>query len=387
MKPQNVIIIGGGVIGLSLTWELSRRGVQVTLLDKADFGQATSWAAAGILPPANRHTATDPMDQLRGLSHELFPMWCQQLQEVTGIDCGLRHCGGWYLAETAGEQAAMIGMTQYWQELQIECEPIELRHVPAREPLLTDWCQTSNQHKAAWWAPDEYQLRTPRFLQALVSACRAAGADLREHQNVTKIRLHNDSAGIQDDGQVNGQVGVQVDGRWIDTEAIVVCGGAWTGLLDPQLRLQNSIVPIRGQILLLKTDQPHLNTVVNVGNRYLIGRDDGHVLVGSCEEEVGFRKGTSDAMLRSLRQFADRIGPALRGAETVTAWFGFRPMTFDGFPMIGRVPGQDHVYVAAGHYRSGVHLAPATAVTLADTLLGSAPEVDLTPFRVGKQQT
>ena len=187
MKPQRIVIVGGGVIGLSLAWELSRRGVAVTLLDKGEFGKATSWAAAGILPPANRLTATDPMDQLRGLSHELFPGWCNRLKDLTGIDCGLRRCGGWYLAETAGERAAMIGMTEYWHEMQIECESIELATVAAREPILESWCHDPDTH-AAWWVPDEYQIRTPRLLQALVQACRISGVEMQENINVGDIR-------------------------------------------------------------------------------------------------------------------------------------------------------------------------------------------------------
>ena len=372
MNAERVIVVGGGVIGLGLAWELSRRGVAVTLLDRGAFGQATSWAAAGILPPANQHTATDPLDRLRGVSHDLFPPWCRQLNKITGIDCGLRRCGGWYLAETAGERAAMIGMTQFWKETQIECTPVDLSQLEIDEPLLSHWCRSPGD-KSAWWLPDEYQIRTPRFLNALAEACHRAGVKMREEAVVRQVR----SAGTIS--------GVLVDDRWIDADAVVLCGGAWTGLIDDDLQLRNSIVPVRGQILLLKTETTRLKTVINVGHRYLIGRDDGHVLVGSCEEEVGYREGTTVEMLDSLRGFAESLCPELTTAVVAKAWSGFRPMTFDAFPMIGKLPGYDGVYVAAGHYRSGVHLAPATAVTLADILLDQTPAVDVKPFRVGKQ--
>jgi glycine oxidase len=168
---------------------------------------------------------------------------------------------------------------------------------------------------------------------------------------------------------------------------LVVCGGAWSGSVAARLRLESSVVPVRGQMLLLKTGVPLLKSIVNVGHRYLICRDDGHTLVGSCEEEVGFRDGTTDAMLSSLRDFAVDLVPQLSGAARIDGWSGLRPMTFDGFPMIGRVPDSENVFVAAGHFRSGIHLSPATAVVIADLMGGDAASVNIESFSVGKQQS
>ena len=124
-----------------------------------------------------------------------------------------------------------------------------------------------------------------------------------------------------------------------------------------------------------------------IRDRYLVARDDGHTLVGSCEEEVGLQLGTTAEMLASLKEFALDLCPELSGADEVQAWSGLRPMTFDGFPIIGRVPESANVYVASGHYRSGLHLSPATAVAMADLMLGKKPAVSLDAFRVGKQQS
>ena len=110
-------------------------------------------------------------------------------------------------------------------------------------------------------------------------------------------------------------------------------------------------------------------------------------LVGSCEEEVGLELGTTPEMIGTLHDFAFDLCPELRNATVVRSWSGLRPMTFDGFPMIGRVPETSNVYVASGHYRSGLHLSPATAIVLADLMSGKKPAVDLDAFRVGKQQS
>ncbi len=369
---DRILIIGGGAIGLSTAWELARRGCAVTLLERnQSVGRATSWSAAGILPPANFETATDPIDRLRGLSHNLFPEWVANLQATTGIDPGLRRCGGWYLANTPGEKASMIGMTDYWQSLEIECQPISSDELAKQEPALSN---AIVETAAAWWVPDEYQLRCPDHLKALETACQIAGVEIKTDAKVTDLRWNADS------------VSAQCDDVWLDADHVVVCGGAWTGLVADELGLESSLIPVRGQIMLFQTDTPLLRGIVNVGHRYVLCRDDGNTLVGSCEEEVGFQLGTTEVMLETLRQFAVELVPELEGATIAKSWSGLRPLTFDGFPMIGPIPQCNRVHIAAGHFRSGIHLSPATATVIADNILGVPPKVDLDPFRVGKQQ-
>ena len=372
MKTRT-IIIGSGAIGLGIAWELSRRGDQVTLLERNQTVKlGTSWSASGILPAANLETATDPLDQLRGLSHRLFPEWIAELQSVTGVDSGYRRCGGWYLADTPGEHASMVGITQYWNELSIQCESVSLEDLADRERALRP---NSQRTTTAWFVPDECQVRPPDYLRALHLACQAGGVETITDAAVSDLRWGPRSAAVH------------VRGRWIEGDRAVVCGGAWSGSVADRLRLQSSIVPVRGQILLLKTESPLLKSVVNVGHRYLVCRDDGHTLVGSCEEEVGFQEGTTEAVLSSLAEFATGLVPELAQATRADSWSGFRPMTFDGFPMIGRLPNADNVFVAAGHFRSGIHLSPATAVVLADAINGDTPAVDIESFSVGKQQS
>ncbi|TWU57444.1 NAD(P)/FAD-dependent oxidoreductase [Rubripirellula reticaptiva] len=382
---QHILIVGGGAVGLSIAWELANRGLRVTVIDRDKLGRGTSWAAAGILPPANFDSATDPIDQLRGLSHRLFPDWIAKLNNISSIDIGFHRCGGWYLADTPGERAAMVGMTGYWDELGIVCESVDVNEVARREPAIRDWVgrvdATGKQMASAWWVPDEYQIRTPRFLQALAVACRSAGVSVIEDAPVDKIRMSPVNAVLA------SPPAVRSGDHWFEADAVVMCGGTWTGQIADALQLQQSIVPIRGQVLLLKTDKPLVRSVVNVGHRYVMCRDDGATLVGSCEEEVGFQLGTDEAMLDSLSDFAVSLIPELKSADRLAQWSGLRPLTFDGFPMIGRVPDTTNVYVAAGHFRSGIHLSPGTAVVIADLITGKEPAINLDAFRVGKQQT
>ena len=371
--PHHSLIVGGGIIGLSIAWNMARHGCRVTLLERNRVGRATSWAGAGILPPADFANATDPIDRLRGLSHELFPKWAHDLETFTGIDCGLRRCGGWYLADTPGERAAMLGMTGYWNQLGIECEPVPAEDLPHREPVLSDWAL--RQGITSWWVPDEYQLRSPRYLNALHQGCLDAGVRIEEETEVMDVRETGQSA----------QVLVQES--WRTADSVVLCCGAWLSQIASSIKLQRSVIPIRGQMLLLKTPSALSKRVINVGQRYLVFREDGHILVGSCEEEAGFELATTERMLRSLREFAISVVPSLDAADQVGSWSGLRPLTFDGFPMIGRVPDCSHVYVAGGHFRSGLHLSTGTASVITDLILGRDPIVPLDAFRIGKQQT
>lgn len=403
-------IIGGGIIGLSVAWELSRRGHRVTVIDRdelpgsvshlgdaavgsesddefpeafADTNRCTSWTASGILPPANFLRATDPLDRFRGYSHRLWPTWADELQRLTGMNVGLVRCGGYYLAETVGEAAAMSAMIAYWAELDIECNVLDRSELVARLPQLESWTQTSpwidkHPERAAWWVPDEYQVRPSRMLKALHAACVDQGVRFIGHANVKGV--------TESEGRVTVRIDASTSCGDVDAERVVLAGGAATGLIDSKLRLQNALIPIRGQILLLQCDAFDEPFVVNIGNRYLVCRGDGNVLVGSSEEESGFVQKTTEATIAELRRFAGRVSPLLSDAPEIMRWAGLRPMTFDGFPMIGRVPGQQRTFVAAGHYRSGIHFAPATATAVADLIDQQAPFMDLSPFSVGKQQ-
>lgn len=379
---DRVIVIGAGAIGAATAYELARSGRDVVLLERdADLQltptsqpSAASWAAAGILPPANLATASDALDQLRGLSHERMPVLASELREITGLDCGLRRCGGWYLADTAGEKASMAGMVSYWRDLEIECEEKSLDELCGSEPALAQWCRAAGGR--AWWVPDEYQILNPTYVQALRSACVGLGAELRCETRVTDLTETSDG------------VSVCIEGSETLTAAqVAVCGGAWTGLIAERLRLASSLVPVRGQILLMEMPPAvSLDSIVNLGHRYLVPRPGNQVLIGSCEEEVGFQHGTTPSGLEDLRQFVRDLSPSIAMGVEIAAWSGLRPMTFDGFPMCGKLPESDRIFVAAGHFRSGVHLSAGTARILADVMNGIEPAIEIDAFRVGKQQ-
>jgi glycine oxidase len=369
----NLAIIGGGAIGLSLAWELATRSCRVTIFDGGDFDSGTTSAASGILPPANFVTATDPIEKLRGLSHQMFPQWSDRLLEQTGIDIGLRPCGGLYLADRPGEAAAILGLQSYWQDLGIESSSMSIDECRRKEPSLRG--PALDRMLAGLWAPTEYRISPRMYAAALRSAAIACGVTTYPHTPVDQVYERSDG------------VRVEVGKQAYDFDVAILCAGPQLGTIARHFRLEKSIIPVRGQIVQYQMTKGVLSSVINVGNRYLINRDDGTLIVGSCEEEAGFNPTTTPTVIESLCRFAESLIPAVVDAPIVETWAGLRPLTFDGFPMIGKIPGLQNLYVAGGHYRSGIHLSPGTATVLSDIILGQNPVMDLASFSVAKQQS
>lgn len=372
MANTDVLIVGGGVVGLSLAYELAGRGATVRVIDRGPLAREASWAGAGILPPANAATAKHPYDELRGLSFERYEEWSRRLLAETGIENGYRRCGGLYVARTVGEAASLRGLWNACRDEQVAIERLDAQQLGEREPALRP-VAASGRLKAAYLLPQECQIRNPRHLQALARGCELRGVVLTTDCEANGFRLAHERL-----------VGIETTQGLLTAAQICLTSGAWTQQLLLKLGIANGILPIRGQMLLYACDARPFTAIINEGNRYLVPRDDGRVLVGSTEEEVGFDKQNTAAGLADLQAFATEFVPQLATARLEKSWAGLRPATFDGWPYLGRVPGLENAFVAAGHFRSGLYLSPGTALVMADLLLGQTPRIDLTPFRLGR---
>jgi glycine oxidase len=368
------VIVGGGVIGLSLAWELAKRRRRVCVLDRGEPGRAASWAGAGILPPATRARAVHPLDQLRALSSELHPRWAAILREETGIDNGYRCSGGIYLARRAGEAAALAAAVSYWRDEGIETEPLSPERLAQLEPALSPLVR-SGEVRAAWLLPGEAQLRNPWHLKALLAACRGRGVEVLAGCEAQSFQIEH--------GRL---AGVRTRDAAFEARDYCFCSGPWTRTLLEQMGIASGIQPIRGQMVLFRTPRALLERIVNEGPRYLVPREDGRLLAGSTEEEAGFDCRTTQEGMAGLHRFAAGLVPALADAEVERTWAGLRPGTIDGMPYLGRIPGVENAYVAAGHFRSGIHLSPATAVEMARLICEEPNQIDLSPFHIGRRR-
>ena len=367
---HDVLIIGGGVIGLSLAWELARGGSHVRIIDRGEPGKEASWAGAGILPPASMTAALHPYDRLRALGSSLHAQWAGELKEATGIDTGYLRCGGWYLARTAGESAALAAWAAASRAEGIDVQRIGLDELPSLEPGLA-LGSGAGRVRAAYLVPGEAQLRNPRHLQALLAACLAQGVEVTPHVQAAQAVIASGQI-----AEIQTSVGPVRACRYCFT------AGAWTGQLLAQLGVAVHVLPIRGQMVLFRCERPPIARIVNEGSRYLVPRDDGRLLAGSTEEEVGFDKRTTPAAIRELTEFACQLVPELAASEVERTWAGLRPGSLDGLPYMGPLPHLANAFVAAGHFRSGLYLSPAVAVVMSQLLRGEVPEFDLEPFGV-----
>ncbi len=378
VSTVDFLVVGGGVIGLSISYELSQAGYHVALVDKGELGREASWAGAGLLPPANQQHAWEPMEQLRGLSHRLFPQWSQQLQAETGIDNEFEITGGLYLARDPGEAASLRMACQQYEEEEVEVVRLDAQQVTQQFPHV----QVSDTILEACFLPGEAVVRNPRHLQSLEKACRLRGVEVFPQTDITKWNFDDDRLVSVDTS--NGKLAVG---------SVCLATGAWSQVLADQVldqghftgRIQRpEIEPIRGQLVLLDASKRFFMAPINEGIRYIVPRRDGHVLVGATVEEAGFDKSTTPEAIEDLANFARQLVPQLATATQVRAWAGLRPASVDRIPYLGKLPHLANVYLAAGHFRSGLHLSPATAVVMTQLMTGQVPEIDLTPFRVNR---
>ena len=359
----DVFVVGGGIIGLTTAYFLAKEGVRVRVVDKGDLGQESSWAGAGIIPPGNPQAARTPFDRLRALGDGLFASVSAELRESTGIDNGYRRSGGLEFQCSAASHAA-----EEWQGEGVRTQSLDEAEARRLEPSLA-----ANLGRAVY-LPDMAQVRNPRHLKALIAACAARGVQLAPGCAVHDVLI--------DKGRVEG---IRSSAGILRGNQVVLATGAWTDALLEPLGSRPGIQPVRGQMALLQPGRPLLQRIIVQGSRYLVPRPDGRVLAGSTEEHVGFDKRTTAAAIRELLDLAMSLVPELAMAPLERSWAGLRPGSPDGLPFLGPVPGAANLFVAAGHFRSGIQLSMGTALLLRDLLLGRPTSISVEPFRLDRE--
>lgn len=378
MSDIRIGIVGGGVIGLSLAWHLSRTSTaEVTLLDRGRLGGSSSWAAAGILPPPPIRGSDEPIDRLRQYSHQRWPAWAKDLELSSGLDVQLRRCGGVYVARSPGEFASLLAQQLWWEETGIEYERWPLTRFADHSEVaaqVASRLEAAGLDRPVWLLPDEYQIRPPRLSQALAAAISRNGVKIADDAEIQAIEQEADGVMVRTVSEVQ------------HFDRVCVCSGAWTALTLRAMDIDNGILPVRGQMLLYRLPEVPFEFVLNEGHRYLVPRNDGLVLAGSCEEEVGYAEGTTPERIDEIAGWVESLVGDWR-SHLVRTWSGLRPGSFDSLPYLGPVPGRSNLFVASGHYRSGIHLSIATAHAMADLMLDRTPPLDLSAFHLTRGRT
>jgi len=355
----DVIVVGGGVIGLLSAYQLAMAGKRVTLLDRGSVGSEASWAGGGIVSPLYPWRYSQAVTALAHWSQDYYPGLGERLLADTGIDPEV-HVTGLYWLDLDDQAEALA-----WAQRQGR----PLYEVPVESAYARVSALGAGFERAIYMS-GVANVRNPRLVKALRAALqRLPNVTLREHSPVAQF--------VRDGSRI---VGVRTAEGELLAEQVVVAAGAWSGELLQSLEMSLPVEPVKGQMILFKCAEDFLPSMVLAGGRYAIPRRDGHILVGSTLEHAGFDKTPTDEALASLRASAETLLPALRDAEVVGHWAGLRPGSPEGIPFIGEVPEHPGLWLNCGHYRNGLVLAPASCRLLADLMLGREPIIDPAPY-------
>jgi glycine oxidase len=352
----DVIVVGGGVIGLSAAWRLAGRGLRVAVLDRGEPGGGTSSVAAGMVAPiAEADPAESPLLRLGIASAQAYPGFVAELEQVTGLEAGFLRCGTLMVARDRDEAEELDHQFGVRQRLGLNVNhlrPSEARRLEAAlAPTL----------RAALEFPEDHVIDPRRLCAALAEAVRRAGGELRAHAEVAAVEL--------------GDGVLLTDGQRLTAPRVVIAAGVWSGSLagiPDEARVP--LRPVKGQILRLHDPAgPGLLTrVLRMPTAYVVPRGDGRYVLGATMEERGFDTTVTAGAVFELLRDATELLPGLSELVVDELSAGLRPGTADNAPIIG--PGSvDGLFWATGHYRHGILLAPVTADLLAGAIADGSP--------------
>ncbi len=360
MQTRECIVIGGGLIGLLTAYELSSAGIQVRILERGLVGRESSWAGGGILSPLHPWLTRDDLVPMVDWSQTRYPEFARELYDQTDIDPEWTRSG---LLVLVPED---MGLIEDWAcRTGRQYQTLSGTEIRETEPYLAP-----DLNKGVL-LPEVAQIRNPRLLKALVAGLEKRGVSIQEHSEIREI-----------DSSRSGEISIVTREETLTAECVVVASGAWSGRLLKMAGIDVHVEPVRGQMLLFKSDPGLLKSILIRGDRYMIPRRDGHILMGSTVEYEGYDKSTTLDVAETLAAEAAKLLPHIASLHPEAHWAGLRPGTDDGIPKIGPVPGVEGLFVNVGHLRNGVLLAPASARLLADQILGRAPIIDPTPYRI-----
>jgi glycine oxidase len=352
---SDVLIIGGGVIGLGTARELRKKGAgKITVVERGELGREASFAAAGMLAPQAETDREDEFFRFCSESNDLYPEFAAELLDETGIDIELDRSGTLYLAFTEGDSADIRKRYDWQKGAGMAVEHLTAEETRKAEPFV------SPDVRGSLYFPGDGQVENRKLMQALSLYAEINGIGIREGTEVTELLTEGRSA-----------TGVSTTQGTLSAGTVVLATGAWTSLikLGPGA-LPLKVKPIKGQMITFQTAKRLFQRVIYSPRGYLVPRADGRVLAGATVEDAGFDKETTTGGVDFLRETAVQIAPSLDSLEISEKWAGLRPFAADGLPVLGETGGYENLLAATAHYRNGILLAPLTARIMAEKITG-----------------
>ncbi|MDR6225007.1 glycine oxidase ThiO [Desmospora profundinema] len=353
-QTSDVVIVGGGVIGCAIAYALAGKGARVTVLERDRIGAHASSAAAGMLGAQVEMAFPGPMVDLCLESRALYPIWQRQLKQETGLDIELQNEGMLRIADTPAEAEALREREGWQRRYGLEAVWLEKESLLQSEPCL------SSEWSGALRIPGDGQVSAPRLVQALAQGVRFRGGTVVEGVEVRHVRTTG--------GRVTE---VETTGGTFSFDTVVLSAGAWLSHLASRLEASIPVSPVKGESLALRPARPLFRqTLFGPQGLYLVPKSDGRVIVGATEKAGDVSPGVTAEGAAWLLQESIRMVPELKEAEWTAAWSSYRPRTPDGLPVLGPLSPWENAFVAGGHFRNGILLAPITGVGMAEWIAG-----------------
>ena len=373
MANQKIIIIGGGVIGLGIGWQLAKAGAAVTIYERAQAGRAASWAAAGMLAPlAEAHSEEPELLKLGCQSLKRYPQWVSELEIDAEMSIGYRVEGTLIVGLEPDDTHQLRHLYTAQQDLGLDVEWLTGREAREIESAL------SPRVTAAICCATDYQVDNRLMVQALQRAYQACSGVLRENSTIEKIVIENGTA-----------TGVQTQDGFQAADVLILAAGCWSAQIEG---VPDTIVPpvrpVKGQMLALQMEEGiTVKNVIRIVRAryptpvYLVPRTDGRLIVGATSEEMGFdTRLTAGGMFELLRGAWEAV-PGVYELPLLETWTGLRPGSRDNAPILGKTPVENLIY-ATGHYRNGILLTPITAYEIAKLILTGETSDTIAPVSV-----
>ena len=362
---SDILVVGGGVIGMLTARELLLAGCSVTIIEKSQLGSESSWAGGGIISPLYPWQYSDAVNELAKWGQNNYPALIEEIESVTNLQAELIQ-SGLLILDSEETPEAKIWSKKWGSNLHI----IERDKIHQIEENLSSARVSKDQ---AIWMPDIRQVRNPKLVKVLKKYLIEKGVKIIEGQEVKKLLVRNNEV----DGVVMGE------GK-IYSNNVLISGGAWSANILKSIGFSLNVEPVKGQMILFKARKELVKNIILTRQRYIIPRRDGRVLVGSTLEYTDFDKSTTSEAKDELINEAISIIPELEEYQVEHHWSGLRPGSCEGVPYICEHPDLSGLYINTGHFRNGVVLGPASARLMADIILKRIPVIEKEPYRYSK---
>lgn len=366
---SSILIIGGGVIGLSLARQFHKKGFdKITILEKGFIGQEASIAAAGMLAPQAETNEADTFFHFCNESNKLYPQFAEELLDETGVDIELDQNGTLYLAFDENDSKEIRKRYEWQKNAGLEVEHLTAQETHKLEPFV------SPDSIESLFFPNDWQIENRKLLKALKKYAELNGIEIIEQTEVEKLNTTN--------GKIES-VETKIGEKHL-ADVVILATGAWTSLIKGVGLNLPKVKPIRGQMISFHTAKRLFTRVIYSPRGYIVPRKLGRILVGATVEDVGFENETTENGIETVWENGVEISPSLENLPIDKKWSGLRPFANYGLPILGKIPETENLYTATAHYRNGILLAPLTAKILAEKITNGKDSEFLKKFGLVK---